>query len=246
MTPKYKSFLDIFDREGRTPEAALSALGKVYKDSTWGNPKRQKKIDEILSNKESQLYLRKIDPKKRIIKKSKNFGKNRNFESSEKENRKKNTSKRSDKNKGGRPTGYTPQADEVAREILALGGHDMDVQAALGISQPTYYRWKIDHPTFHAAVLAGKDFHAVEQVESALIKRAKGFNVKYKEMEYDEDGRLIEVKEKVKVFAPDTAAAKAVLYNRAPERWKDKQGDKSHGDTGVPEALKELAEGLPD
>lgn len=229
MRKKQEQFYKIYHSKGRTNDAAEFALGKVYSIKTWSKTKKQEQLDKLLCNDDGKLYLDSLDKTKKFRKNSEKTNENLD-KSLEKTTSNEVGKKKLAKKKRGFASGYDSKADKTAREIFALGGSAADVQVALEISERTYYRWRIDNPSFYAAIMAGKDFRAVEEVEDSLVKRAKGFEVPYHEIEYDvgSNGEPIEIgrKRKVKIFAPDTNAAKAVLFNRSPERWSDRPESK--------------------
>ena len=68
----------------------------------------------------------------------------------------------------------------------------------------------------------------VREVENALIKRAKGFDVEEttEELRFNRstgEHELVVTKRVKKHVAPDTGAAAFVLKNYAPDKWRDRK-----------------------
>lgn len=232
MRKKQEEFYKIYHKLGRTEEAAEIALGKVYSIKTWSKANRKKQLDKLLSNNDGLLYLDSLEKTKKVRKKLEktdiNLDKSLEKTTFDLIDKQKDIA---NKKRGGYK--YDPAHCNVAREILALGGHDLDVQAAIGISQPTYYRWKIEYPQFHKAILAGKDFFAVENVEASLVRKAKGGHF-LKEIitKEDAEGNVIERITREKEQDAETNAAKTIMFNRSPDRYSDKPRSDTEGAQG--------------
>jgi hypothetical protein len=72
--------------------------------------------------------------------------------------------------------------------------------------------WRLQYEDFSAAVRLGKQI-ADERAEQALYERAIGYD-------YDVDigrGKFV-----IRHIPPDVGALKVWLYNRRPDRWKEK------------------------
>lgn len=206
--------------KGEYTELAFKVLDSMYSIAKKGRKKHQ--LFALFSSVEGRKLVKGAESAKRGGKTSEKITSSNIRE------------KKSTNPNMGRPCGYSQQCNKVAKYLLARGGTDTEVQDALDISKTTYYRWKIDYPEFHAAVRAGRDFYEVDQVEASLIKRAKGFEVPYHEIEYemDDDGKQVitKRKRKVKIFAPDTNANKFFLNNRSPDRYSENPEPKSDSD----------------
>jgi len=103
---------------------------------------------------------------------------------------------------GGRPTKYSPDILEQARNYCVLGATDRDLINFLNISESTLYIWKAKYPEFREATKVGKDA-ANERVGHSLYSKACG---------YDKDG---------KHYPPSDTSMIFWLKNRDSVNWKD-------------------------
>lgn len=121
----------------------------------------------------------------------------------------------------------------------ACGASMRQFCAAMGIDQRTYYRWMAVADFADALTRAREVFKAtaVREVENALIKSAKGaeYSIIVEEAKRNENGQLVTVKAKKKVFiqAPNVEAAKFVLANMASDKWRIKQEQTINAGEGV-------------
>lgn len=117
---------------------------------------------------------------------------------------------------------------------------DQQIATNMGISGDTYYRWKKQHAEISDALKRGKapvDF----EVESALLKRAKGYDYEEVITEMDSTGKQ-HVRKIKKHMPPDPTAAIFWLCNRKPRCWRrNPTGDDTIQDV---EDLQPLAEML--
>lgn len=118
----------------------------------------------------------------------------------------------------GKTKKYTPLYDNVAEEACAIGANINQLAAILNVHQPTVNNWMKEYPNFYQCVIRGRDRFAVEHVESALLKRAKGYSYIRKVDRVTKSG-VIKCAEEMHVPA-DTTAAIFFLINRNPHRWK--------------------------
>lgn len=114
---------------------------------------------------------------------------------------------------------------------------------AMGITFKTYQAW-CNNSNFSSALTRARDVFrrtTVRDVENALVKAAKGFEVVqiYEEKkaqkitEYDDKGKKVKTYDgppvivksvrEVRYFAPDVRAAQFVLTNMNGDTWKNKQ-----------------------
>lgn len=101
------------------------------------------------------------------------------------------------------------------------GAIDVDVARNLNVGYSTYLKYKNDYPELKERTQVGKE-EADLKVESALFKRATGYDYDEVKEEY-EDGELSKRTVIKKHVAPDTTAQIYWLKNRDPNNWKDKQ-----------------------
>jgi hypothetical protein len=112
---------------------------------------------------------------------------------------------------------FPERAEGLAREGLV----DVEIAKCLGVSTSTLDKYKQRYPEFREALLRGKA-PIDTGVESALLKRAMGYEVTETSVTHMPDGaQKIEVKKKH--IAPDTTACIYWLKNRKPEQWRDKR-----------------------
>jgi len=105
--------------------------------------------------------------------------------------------------------------------LLALKHNYTNSQLAeqFGVSGCVFATWWHLYPDLQESVLKGRDYHALNELEPSLVKRATGYEYQESKTEEDADGnqRVTVFK---KVQAPDTNALKFILTNRMPARWK--------------------------
>ena len=110
--------------------------------------------------------------------------------------------------KVGRPTKYDPKIHPgIIKKLAATGLTEEVMSEVLGITPPTFWAWKKEHPEFLRAVMEGKA-EPISTVENALYRLCKGYT-------YKEGG----VK---KTKHPDVRAIQFYLKNVAPDKWRDK------------------------
>jgi hypothetical protein len=108
----------------------------------------------------------------------------------------------------GRPTKYEPKHVELGFWMAQAGLTNKQIAHEMGVTVRTLDNWKKTHPEFLRSLKHGKATPD-EDVEAALLRRAKGFT-------YQEGDRS-------RVALPDTTACIFWLKNRRPEQWRDKQ-----------------------
>lgn len=121
----------------------------------------------------------------------------------------------------GRPSGYDPSMNDMARKLALLGMTDEEMAKFFGVTRQTLDNWKAEEPAFFAAVQEGKEI-ADANVADSLYKRATGEIVELeKVVKHHETGEHIVIK--YKTFIPgDTGAAMNWLKNRKADKWRDK------------------------
>ena len=125
----------------------------------------------------------------------------------------------------------------------------------IGIRRETLIQWEKQFPNISNSLKKGREV-VIREVENALIKRAKGYEVEEltEELRFNRSTGKEELKvtkRTTKHVAPDTGAAAFVLKNLASKTWSDRKEVELSGqvDTGNPFAgltedqLRKLAQG---
>lgn len=97
------------------------------------------------------------------------------------------------------------------------GMTDEQIAGNMGISARTLYRWKLQYCQICQALKKGKDV-ADREIENALFKRAKGYDVTETKIK-TKNGVVIEKTEITKHIPGETTAQIFWLKNRKPEYW---------------------------
>ena len=114
--------------------------------------------------------------------------------------------------KRGQPTKYDQKKHpDLAFWMAYAGLTDTQIAKELGIAESTLNLWKLKHSEFSESLKKGKETPD-DQVEAALLRRAKGFV-------YEEVTPQGVVK---KVALPNPASMIFWLKNRRPKRWREK------------------------
>ena len=138
------------------------------------------------------------------------------------------------KNKGGRPTKFTPVMYRQAEKLALLGATNEDIADFFEVAVSTISKWMKEDQKFSDAIKKGKQI-ADANVASSLYKRANGF--RYQETKNEivvtESGdELVAGKTRtMKQVAPDTTACIFWLKNRQPTLFRDKQTIEQMGET---------------
>jgi hypothetical protein len=144
---------------------------------------------------------------------------------------------------GGRPTTYNATHAEQARKLCRNGATDREVADILGICIRTFYRWRIEHDDFAAALVTGKEI-ADDRVERALYQRACGYE--YDDVKiFNPAGAKEPVEVPVTIHVPaDVAAARHWLAMRRPSPWAARKESAEEGDLSneLEEAMARVAE----
>lgn len=95
----------------------------------------------------------------------------------------------------------------------------------IGINVKTLWDWERTYPPICNALKKGREV-VVRELENALIKRAKGYEVEEttEELKWNQATRkqeLMVTKRTTKHIAPDTGALAFALKNYAPDKWRD-------------------------
>ena len=136
--------------------------------------------------------------------------------------------------KAGRKSEFQPKFVTIAKEMGRFGATDAQLATAFDVTVTTITNWKQAHPSFVAALQAGKD-EADNRVVRSLYERATGYeHPAIKIMQYE--GQPIEVPYTER-YPPDPAAMIFWLKNRRRLEWRDKH-DVEH--SGSPELIAAL------
>lgn len=146
-----------------------------------------------------------------------------------------------EKNKGGRPTGFKPEFCEQATNLCLLGATDADLARFFGFDERTINRWKDSHPEFAEALREGKE-GADANIGKSLFQRATGYSHPSEEIKVVE-GAVVRVPI-TKQYPPDTTAMIFWLKNRRPDLWRDKVQNEHSGPDGGP--IQSQVEHSPD
>src|SRR4051812_21531144 len=97
---------------------------------------------------------------------------------------------------------YKSDYIEQARKLCELGATDREMAAFFRIGEKTFYRWRLKHPEFAAALRVGKE-KADSRVERCLYQLATGYQQKSVKIFCNKDGHVTEVPY-IEAVAPDT------------------------------------------
>lgn len=120
------------------------------------------------------------------------------------------------KRRRGRPNDFEPWMIQRAASLAAEGAIDTEICEELGISERTFYYWQAKYPEFLQAIDAGKTM-VNKRVGGKLLSLTMGGTKKT--VTTDADGKTTIKVEEVK---PDRAAIGMWLFNRDPNRWKNR------------------------
>lgn len=126
--------------------------------------------------------------------------------------------------KGKYETHIKPFFDKIDK-MLNDGASEKQVAEALGVSYPAWNKYKQDYPEFRELCSKPRT-HLIEELRSALVKRALGFTYEEKKqyITEDEDGKKKKHTEiTTKQALPDTTAIFGALNIYDPEYVKDKK-----------------------
>lgn len=96
---------------------------------------------------------------------------------------------------------------------------DEQIAENMGIGVRTLYRWKNENCQFRQALKRGKNA-ADREIENALFKRAKGYDVTETRTK-EKNGEVVERTTITKHIPGDTTAQIFWLKNRKPAQWRD-------------------------
>lgn len=133
--------------------------------------------------------------------------------------------------KGGRPTDYREEYNDLAYKYCLLGATDDDLAKFFDVTDTTVNNWKKQYPKFLASIKSGRE-EADANVANRLYSRAMGYEHKDVYVtQYQGEPVIVPV---TKHYPPDTAAAIFWLKNRQRAKWRDKQDHEIVGQDGGP------------
>ncbi len=141
----------------------------------------------------------------------------------------------------GRPTKYSVDLFPRIELAVKLGATDKEVAALIDVNEDTLHEWKKKHVEFSEFLKECKTI-TDSDMEHSLRKRAMGCTTTEKKVirrfDREKDSmELYEESEIVKEHAPDTKAIERWLFNRNPDRWKNKLEQEISGKDGKPLAI---------
>jgi len=114
---------------------------------------------------------------------------------------------------------------EEIRRLYIEGAIDKKVADFIGCGITTFHKLKNEIPEIVEIQKESKR-HIDDEVQSALLKRALGYEYeeKHSTMKVDTEGNasVAEIRTVTKAIPPDTIAAIFWMKNRRPEEWRDK------------------------
>ena len=114
-----------------------------------------------------------------------------------------------------------------------------EICASVGISESCFYNWQVNIVEFGEAIACARqkfDEILVKEAKNSLRKKVNGYDVSESKTVYtnNSDGKP-KIKEKTTIkkhIQPDTVAILAVLTNKAPDEYKNRQSTELTGKDG--------------
>jgi hypothetical protein len=114
---------------------------------------------------------------------------------------------------------YDQRFDEMAQKLCLLGATDADMADFFNVSESTINLWKLRHESFSESIRHGKIIADANMAER-LYMRGMGYS--HPELKlFCHNGEIIK-EEVMKHYPPDTKANLAWLYNRRPDKWRNR------------------------
>lgn len=120
----------------------------------------------------------------------------------------------------GRPPKYDPSFPYLAMHLCIINADNPQLAEAFGVDPACIQKWIKEYPLFSEAIKIGKA-KTDEEVERALVHRAKGYSHKATKF-FMYEGEVIQA-EYTEQYPPDTGAIAFWLKNRRPDRWRDRE-----------------------
>ncbi len=115
---------------------------------------------------------------------------------------------------------YREVYNSIAFNLCKLGAQDEDLSTSFKVDVRTINNWKVSYPDFFHSIKDGKRFYDTGLIESALVKKAIGYE--FTEVKEEDGPQGLKTTKTTKHYAGDTGAMALYLKNRAPKDWKDK------------------------
>ena len=119
----------------------------------------------------------------------------------------------------GRPDKYRTHVEPYLSEIqqMCLTMTEEQIAETLGVAYSTFRKYKEQYPALNSSLKKGRQTLVME-LRSALIRRAKGFEITEIKRVF-EYGALAKTETTTKYYPPDVAALNLCLKNYDPDHW---------------------------
>jgi predicted transcriptional regulator len=114
---------------------------------------------------------------------------------------------------------YDQRFDEMAHKLCLLGATDADMADFFHVSESTINLWKLKHESFSESIRNGKLIADANMAER-LYMRGMGYSHPEEKL-FCHDGEIIRA-ETIKHYPPETKANLAWLFNRRPDKWRNR------------------------
>lgn len=128
-----------------------------------------------------------------------------------------------------------PNRLDAIRGWAQQGSLDAEIWTALGISEPTFYKWKREYPEFTQAIRKGK-YDSNGEILNSAFKQSTGYYVSVTEpmkLRDEMGAEHVELVTYDKFIPANSTMAIFMMKNRLPEQYKDRQEIKHEGTMGV-------------
>lgn len=122
--------------------------------------------------------------------------------------------------KGGRPSTYKEEYNELAYKYCLLGADDKKLAEFFEVTEQTINNWKKTKDGFFESLKRGKAI-ADANVAESLFKRATGYEHQETKV-FNNQGEIV-THEVTKHYAPDPTAIAYWLNNRQRDNWAQRQ-----------------------
>ena len=125
------------------------------------------------------------------------------------------------RNKGGRPSKINIKTMKLIEDLALLGLPDARIAVLIGVAPSTFAQMKKMNKRFSERIFRHREL-AHAKVARALYERAVGYRAKSVKIFCSDKGGVTQVPF-TEIWPPSETAAMAILKNRHPELWKDRQ-----------------------